>query len=211
MKPVSRENKNNLKASWKILKDIIIYANNQMCSDKKCLSEGFDSYFVNVGPNLSKQIPSDHRCPTIFMQRNQHSMAVLPISQSEVISIIKNLKSNSPGWDSVPATVVKTTYSSFIEPLTHVLNMSLTKGIFPSEMKLAKVIPLFKACDPMLFSNYKPVPVLPLFSKILERLMYNQLLFFINKHSLLYSYQFGFRGNHSLELNLFCFCLSGFF
>ena len=54
----------------------------------------------------------------------------------------------------------------------------------------------------MLFSNYRPVSVLPIFSKILERLMYNRLLAFINKHDILYSYQFGFRSEHSPELAL---------
>ena len=54
------------------------------------------------------------------------------------------------------------------------------QGIFPKEMKIAKVIPLFKAGDPLSFSNYRPVSVLPLFSKIMERLMYNRLISFIN-------------------------------
>ena len=69
-------------------------------------------------------------------------------------------------------------------------------------MKLAKVTPLFKTDDPMIFSNYRPVSVLPAFSKILERLMYNRLLSFFNKSSLLHPYQFGFRNNHSPELAL---------
>ena len=69
-------------------------------------------------------------------------------------------------------------------------------------MKRAKVIPLFKTGDPMCFSNYRPVSVLPLFSKILERIMYNRLLSFINKHKILHAYQFGFRPAHSPELAL---------
>ena len=61
---------------------------------------------------------------------------------------------------------------------------------------------LYKADDPMIFSNYRPVSVLPVFSKVLERLMYNRLLSFTNKCNLLYPYQFGFRNNHSPELAL---------
>ena len=56
----------------------------------------------------------------------------------------------------------------------------------------------------MLFSNYRPVSVLPMFSRIFERIMYNQLLSFINKHKLLYTHQFGFRINHAPELALLC-------
>ena len=69
-------------------------------------------------------------------------------------------------------------------------------------MKIARVIPLFKSGDPISFSNYRPVSVLPSFSKILERLMYKRLLSFINKCNLLYRYQFGFRTNHSPNLAL---------
>ena len=131
-------------------------------------------------------------------------MAIMPIIQNDVINVIRNLKASSPGWDSISAVVVKATYQCFTEPLTHIFNISVMYGVFPSELKLAKVTPLFKANDPMLFSNYRPVSVLPVFSKIFERIMYNQLLSFINKHKLLYSYQFGFRINHAPELALLC-------
>ena len=80
--------------------------------------------------------------------------------------------------------------------------MSLTHGVFPNELKKARVIPIFKSGDKSEFSNYRPVSVLPLFSKILERLMYTRLLSFINKHKLLYDFQFGFRPLHSPNLAL---------
>ena len=89
-----------------------------------------------------------------------------------------------------------------IEPLTHVTNLSLSQGIFPDELKKAKVIPLYKANDPMLFNNYRPISLLPLFSKVLERIMYNRILKFINKHKLLYRCQFGFRKDHSTYMAL---------
>ena len=82
------------------------------------------------------------------------------------------------------------------------MNLSITKGVFPDELKVARVIPLFKSGDVTSFSNYRPVSVLPLFSKILERLMYSRLLSFINKYKLLYDYQFGFRKDHSPNLAL---------
>ena len=82
------------------------------------------------------------------------------------------------------------------------MNMSLLNGVFPTELKIARVIPLFKSGEPHKFSNYRPVSVLPLFSKILQRLMYSRLLSFINKHNILYAYQFGFRMHHSPNLAL---------
>ena len=169
---------------------------------KKVVAEKFNSFFVNVGPNVAHKIPSNSQSPTASMIRNINSMAVLPVNESEVIDIIKNLKYSSPG--SISAKVVKATYPHFIEPLTHIMNLSITQGIYPKELKLAKVIPLSKTGDPMIFSNYRPVSVLPLFSKILENLMYTRLLLFINKYKLLYFYQFGFRRGHSPDLVLIC-------
>ena len=84
------------------------------------------------------------------------------------------------------------------------MNLSITQGVFPKQLKLAKVIPLFKSGDPMTFSNYQPMSVLPLFFKILENLMYTRLLSFINKYILLYSNEFGFSRGHSPDLALIC-------
>ena len=87
----------------------------------------------------------------MFIERNSQSMAIMPIIKNDVIDIIKNLKVSSPGWDSISADVVKATYPCFIEPLTHILILSVMYDVFPSELKLTKVIPLYKANDPMMF------------------------------------------------------------
>ena len=69
-------------------------------------------------------------------------------------------------------------------------------------MKIALVSPLYKAKDPMYFSNYRSISLLSTFSKILERLMYNRIIDFLNKHKILNKYQFGFRTNHSTYMAL---------
>ena len=159
--------------------------------------------FINIGPTLAKKIPNDNRSPTEYMKKRvSEQMVIEPVIENEVESIIKALKDGSPGWDAISAQVVKTTYQSFLQPLTHIVNLSLMTGIFPKELKIARVTPLFKSVDSTLFSNYRPVSVLPLFSKILERLMYNRLLSFLNEHKVLYLYQFGFRSFHSPNLAL---------
>ena len=86
---------------------------------------------------------------------------------------------------------------TLLPPLTYITNLSFTEGVFPHELKIAQVLPLYKNNDPMLFNNYRPISILPFFSKLFERLMYNRLIDFIEKHQLLYQYQFGFRKNHS--------------
>ena len=112
-------------------------------------------FFINVGPNLAKNIPSDPRSPEMYMTRNLDSIVLLPVDAIEMISIIKNLKNNSPGWDAVAAEIVKASYSSFLEPLMHILNISITNGIFLTEMKLAKSHPIKQG--PTIFSNYRLV------------------------------------------------------
>ena len=89
-------------------------------------------------------------------------------------------------------------------PLTHihVCNLSFTSVIFPAELKLANVVPIYKANDEMVFSNYRPVSVLPVLSILIERLMYNRLICYINENILLYKLQFGFQKEKSPEMAL---------
>ena len=88
------------------------------------------------------------------------------------------------------------------QPLTHIINLSITHGIVPDEMKIARVIPLFKADDRDVFTNYRPVSILPSFSKFIERIIYNRFLEYFNKYSILSDKQYGFRKNHSTSLAL---------
>ena len=90
-------------------------------------------------------------------------------------------------------------------PSAHICNLSFGTGVFPSELKIANVVPIFKANDEMIFSNYRPVSVLPVFSKLIERLMYNRLIQYINENKLLYEYQFGFQRGKSTHMALIVF------
>ena len=82
-------------------------------------------------------------------------------------------------------------------PLTIIFNLSITAGVVPNELKIAKVIPIYKKENPEVFSNYRPVSVLPCFSKILERLVFNRCIHYIDKYEILNDKQFGFRSKHS--------------
>ena len=81
---------------------------------------------------------------------------------------------------------------NYIIPLTHIINQSLREGLFPSELNLAKVYPIFKASATNEITNYMPISVLPIFSKVFEKIIYNYLIELMD-HDILYSYQFGFR------------------
>lgn len=206
--------RNNIRNTWSILKEVInkkksmnkpsnFKINGKVTSDRKIVANGFNNFFVNIGNNLAKEIPSSLVDPTSYIKEsNSYSIFLQPVDCNEVHRIISSLKRASAGYDGIHSEVVKMTCHAYLEPFTHVLNLSLTQGFFPDYLKVAKVVPLHKAGDASTLNNYRPVSILPLFSKILERLMHSRLLNFINKHSILYDYQFGFRENHSTNMAL---------
>ena len=94
---------------------------------------------------------------------NPNSMFLFPVTAIEIENIIKSLKNNAAGHDDISACILKDTFNFLIEPLKHILNLSFEQGVFPKELKVAKVVPIFKSGDPKLIQNYRPVSVLPVF------------------------------------------------
>jgi hypothetical protein len=167
------------------------------------IAEQFNNFYVNIGKNLSQNIPQTSKDPLEYIKENNcNSIFVEEADETEICRIITGLKEGSAGWDEIHAKVIKCSYKLFMKPLVFLINKSLTQGVVPRELKRAKVIPIFKSGDPMLIKNFRPVSVLPLFSKLFERVMYNRLINFINRNNLLYRYQFGFREKHSTAMAL---------
>ena len=86
---------------------------------------------------------------------------------------------------------------NIIEPLTYICNLCLFSGVVPGSMKVARHTPVFKAGDPSLLSNYRPISILPVVSKVLEKVMYSKIIAFLDKNETLSPSQFGFRKNSS--------------
>jgi hypothetical protein len=206
--------KGNLTKSWQIIRDLIncnkkkkmntrFKINGSLSDNQQQICDHFNKYFANVGSSLDKKIPNSDRNPTSFIEnKNPFSIFLAPVTTNEIEILIKNMKNSSPGWDTIPMEIVKKTFHLLVQPLTHICNMSLLSGYFPTELKIAKIIPIYKSGDTTLFSNYRPVSVLPSFSKILEKIMYDRVMTFVTKHNILYGYQFGFRKKHSTSLAL---------
>ena len=87
----------------------------------------------------------------------------------------------------------------FFTPLKYIFNLLLQQGIFPENLKIAKVSPIYKKDEEFLLTNYRPISVLPCFSKLLECIMYNCLFKYLSENSILYEKQFGFQTSHSTE------------
>ena len=103
------------------------------------------------------------------------------------------------GYDNINISVVKSTIDIISIPLAHIINLSISSGVVPRELKIARVIPLFKSGDEAVFVNYRPISVLPLFSKFIEKVIYRRFYNFLTKNNFLFDNQYGFRKDHSTD------------
>ena len=95
---------------------------------------------------------------------------------------MKALKNSAPGYDDIPTSVMKKCINDYIAPLTYLVNMSIKQGIFPDELKIAKVFPIFKSNDEQYITNYRPISVLNFFSKIFEKIVANRIIDFLDQN-----------------------------
>jgi len=114
--------------------------------------------------------------------------------------VINNLKPKaSSGHDKISPKIVKTNNTLIAGPLAHITNLSFKEGTFPHDLKIAKVIPIYKNKSNSSFENYRPISLLPTFSKVIERLVYNRLYKYVKLNNILNSAQYGFQNKLSTE------------
>ena len=182
----------------------VFKSGNQELSDPAQIAEQLCKYFTNIGPSLANNLPVSQKSYRSFLSGNfGNSLFFEEISEQEVINLCSSLSSGTAtGFDNVPLRFIKETIISISSHLTHIFNLSITSGMVPIELKIARVVPLFKAGDKSIFSNYRPISVLPSFSKILEKHVYNRLIDYLSKYKILSNNQFGFRKHYSTEYGL---------
>ena len=157
----------------------------------------------NIGPNLAKNIPDLGINPLKYMSAPaSHTIFLSPVTNIEIIKIIQDLKIGAPGYDEINASVLKLVSCHVVVPLVYLCNLSIDQGIFPKELKLANVLPLYKTDDPFLFNNYRPVSVLSILSKVFEKIMYSRLMEYLETYKILINNPFGFRKYHSSHMAL---------
>ena len=212
------KNKDNNKGLWATLNNIIRkgsaqpkYPNHfivgeETIEDTKDIATGFNDYFVNLGPSLAKLIPQTDLTSQgigLHIDSNPNSMFIRPVEENEVSDIIKSCKSKlSTDIFDINMSVIKRVCNSIAKPFTYICNLSFSTALFPCRMKIAKINPLYKAGDRHLFSNYRPIALLPQFSKILEKVFITRLNSFIDTNNLLSDCQYGFRSGKSTALAL---------
>ena len=205
----------DIKRTWSIINDILnrnkkssgfakyFVINGEKISDPKVIANNFNSFFSNVGPSLSNNI----KCNTTKTVKSYLKMTITSsfsfktVSVSDVLKVIQELKNKtSYGHDNISTKILKSISHIIIDPLTLIINQSLTTGIFPCDLKIARVIPLFKKDDEHILDNYRPISLLTSISKVFEKIAFKQLYNYFHSNKLFYSHQYGFRTLHSTEL-----------
>jgi hypothetical protein len=167
------------------------------------IAEAFCDFFTDIGPNLAEKVRvtpgKSHK--DYLGESSIGSVFMWPTTPAEIASCCRDLDhSKGPGYDDFSPAIVKLMADEISVPLSGLVNACLEEGHFPDFLKVARITPVFKADDPTLFSNYRPISVLSVFSKIFERVIQNRLLGFFEARGHLLGGQYGFRCGHSTDM-----------
>ena len=181
------------KETWRVLNEILNRKKHSICNQpenyndgkhiyeiQKDIANGFSKYFTDAGPSLSSKIPVGKGNIYDHMQTKiKVSIFLTRITEFEVLITVKNYKnkkSNDPHGLSME--ILTQVIPNIVKPLTYICNKSFLEGCFPDSMKISRIVKIFKAGDKNTLINYKPISMLPQFSKVLEKLFENRLLNF---------------------------------
>ena len=136
--------------------------------------------------------------PSKFLKdRIQLNFIIAHTSNEEILDIINALENKSTGPSGIPFKLLTFIPDLIIIPLAYIINRSFSTGVFPKLMKIVKVIPIHKGGSTQDVNNYRPISLLSIFDKIIEKIMHKHLYAFLENHNTLFQNQFGFRRNNS--------------
>lgn len=201
---------NKCKASWNIINDkktktqpnskLEIIHNNKTITDLDVITDIFNNHYTNL-TQITETLNNDDN---ISMQQQRQSIYLHPCDPLEVIRIIRSLKpTQSVGYDELPTDIIKHSSCFIAEVLGYLINFSFQCGVFPNNLKKSLVKPIFKKNDPMDINNYRPITLIPIFSKIFEKAMHFRLVNYLNKFNIIKSNQNGFQKGKSTTLAAF--------
>ena len=204
--------KTNLKHLWDLAGTIInpnkiksknsiktLTVDKKQISGDQAIADAMNNFFSSVGKNLASKVSGEKGAFKKFLKnRNPHSIELKEASDEEVYKIIMSLNGNkSCGDDGIRPSHLKQCVSSLKDPIRHIMNTSLRTSIVPQKLKIAKVIPVYKKDEKTDPGNYRPISLLSILDKILEKLVCKRLVDFLEENKIFYKYQFGFRPKHS--------------
>ena len=201
--------RNNMRKVWNILNGIIrpqtksnnlnidsLLIDGRKIHDNNVICNELNQHFSTIGSRISDEFGTiNHNIISPNQVRN--SLFFRNIQPSDVSSIIENMENKPSPVHTYSVKIIKEIKDIIASILSHLINKSLQQGYFPSQFKLARVIPLHKGGSVHDINQYRPISILPLFSKIFERVVYHQLYNFFDKYEILTPFQYGFRKNKS--------------
>lgn len=163
------------------------------------LAQRFNEHFSNVTSNIQEKIVPTVRPPESYLEESDLVFEFLPVSPELVIETFNELKiKKSTDYTGLSTFFLKKVIHFISTPLAHIFNRSLETGIVPEQCKIAKVTPIFKqGGDELNVNDYRPISLLSIFSKILEKLVAKNLKEFLISNEILSDYQFGFQDGNS--------------
>ena len=205
--------RNDMKSTWTMIKEIInksttdsnhpvtFRINDTEQNDPNVIADEFNKFFVEIGPKLASNMQTSLNFGDYLLRPPNTTFNFHNVNENTVSKIIDRLKpKTSCGRDNMSNKLLKYVKSEITPYLTLFINQSINTGIFPSKLKLAKVLPIHKKDDKSCLENYRPISILPSVSKVFERVIHNQLYEYFDSNNLLYHGQYGFKNNHSTEL-----------
>ena len=134
--------------------------------------------FTHICSTLADKIPAAPHFYNYLNNPLETKFFFQTITENKILNIInKKLKNKtSYGYDSISNIMLKRAHDPLIRPLTLLINHTLSTGIFPNALKISRIKPLFKQGKFFLFTNYRPITLLPSMSKIYEYVVFEQLL-----------------------------------
>ena len=194
--------KSNKKAPIK-LKDS---AGNQI-SDPLEVAENFNNYFATIAEKLKGNIDENENVigqplndyKQAMTDQVESSIFLKPTFSLEISNIINSFKLKATSDTNIKALKIASTTTHFNDVLADIVNSSFASGVFPTELKIAKVVPIHKGGSKTEVSNYRPISLLSTFSKIFEKAMHTRVYDFLQHNGSLNEHQYGFRKGRSCE------------
>lgn len=188
-------NEQTRKTGKKRIKNLQLQINNEIIDCPEKISNVFNEFFATIGEHDAGS-PAARGRPVV--QPPNCSLFLQPVTPKEVYNIIKNLKNkHSYGIDDIPPTLLKTCINELTYPLSILINQSFETGEFPNLLKISLVKPVHKNGDETIPNQYRPIAILPTFSKVFEKAMSNRMYTFFEKYMIFDDSQNGFRQNRS--------------
>ena len=165
------------------------------------IANKFNNFYTTIATKLVTKTKTNKSFDEFLDPKQQNTMFLSPVTIEELEFCIKELDSKKASdIYRMSAKFLKIMTSEIPESICMIFNASFSKGIFPDHMKLAMILPFFKRGSKLEVSNYRPVSVLPIISKLLEKLTLKRLTSFMEKNKIIYEHQFGFQKNTSTTL-----------